>query len=245
MSCVRSRGPASPRNVIAKRLPATTLLALTGILLMAAMSGPALGHRPGKWYGARWDENVVRWHFDDDFPRGDGVRRAVLKGSRQWNRAGAELRFRRARDREGGRIDPCSHRHGQNLLHWKRIDGPGGILALTVSCTFGDARGRREMHSFEMMFDRAEPWHTDPSSHPAPFQTDLWAVASHEFGHAGGRITGGPDGDGHFPEDSRYCPNLLDPRRHTMCPSYDLIAADMRTLEKHDVDVFRRAYGRR
>lgn len=227
------------------RGPSFVILSVVAAFLISSAATPALGHRPATWYGTRWERDIVRWRFDNDFPRGDGVRRAVRRGSRQWNRAGAELRFRRRPDREGGRIAPCSLRRGHNFLHWRAIDGPGGTLAVTVTCTFGDGSGPNQMHAFEMVFDEDEPWHTDPSSRPGPLEIDLWAVASHEFGHAGGRISGGPQGDGHFDEDSRLCPNLLNARRHTMCPSYDLIADEMRTLEKHDVDVFRRTYGRR
>jgi hypothetical protein len=101
------------------------------------------------------------------------------------------------------------------------------------------------MYSFQMIFDSDETWNMDPSRKPSTFETDMWAAASHEFGHAGGRITGGPDDEGHWPENSRLCPDLLDDRRHTMCPSYDFIGVVMRTLEHHDIDTFRNAYGRR
>jgi hypothetical protein len=125
------------------------------------------------------------------------------------------------------------------------LDGPGGQLAVTVTCTFGTGNGPREMYSFQMLFDREEDWHVDPSSEPGLGEIDMWAVASHEFGHAGGRITGGPDGQGHFSENSRLCPDLLNDRRHTMCPSYDVIGVVMRTLERHDIDTFLHAYGSR
>ncbi|MEA2434116.1 MAG: Matrixin [Actinomycetota bacterium] len=101
------------------------------------------------------------------------------------------------------------------------------------------------MYSFQMLFDKEETWHFDPSTPPGPGETDMWAVASHEFGHAGGRITGGPGDQGHWPESSNLCPDLLNDRRHTMCPSYDFIGTVMRTLERHDIDTFRNAYGRR
>lgn len=221
----------------------SSLCALLVALLLIVLSAPGPAHRPSRWYEARWISRSVRWRLDNDFPRGNGIRRAVLKGSRQWNKAQTRLRFRRRSPREAGGVEPCRRRRGNNFIHWKRIDGPGGKLALTVTCTFGDGAGPNEMYSFEMIFDREEPWHTDPSSRPDPLEVDLWAVASHEFGHAGGRISGGPNGDGHFSESSRFCPGLVNPRRHTMCPSHDVIAVEMRTLEKHDIDVFRRAYG--
>ncbi len=213
------------------------------LLLTSVVATPSTAHRASKWYGARWSRDIVRWSFDNDFPRGDGIRKAVRKGSRQWNRADADLRFRWRPEREAGRINPCSDR--RNVVDWRRLDGPGGDLAVTIVCASVDHRGPGTMYSFHMIFDRSESWHTDPSTEPSPFEVDLWAVASHEFGHASGRISGGPRNSGHFRETSRYCPNILDPRRHTMCPSEELIGAQMRTLERHDKDAFRNAYGRR
>ena len=214
------------------------------VAALALPAPPVEGHAAGKFYGAEWIDRRVEWRFDNDFPRSRGARKAVLKGSRQWNRAGARLGFRREeRDREAGELDPCGQPRGTNFVQWGRIDGPGGRLAVTATCTFGTGTGTREMYSFQMKFDSAESWHKDPSTQPEIGETDLWAVASHEFGHAGGRITGGPDGEGHFGENSRFCPALLNERRHTMCPSNDFIGVFMRTLARHDIHTFRNAYG--
>lgn len=230
-----------------RRLLSTFALTTVLIVLFAVSSPtPASGHSASRWYGARWETRVVGWRFDEDFPTGGGIRRAVLYGSRQWNQADAGLRFRHRRGEvEAGRVDPCSAPLGRNVVDWRPIDGPGGKLAVTVVCSFGGGSGSNQMQSFHMVFDRDEMWHTDPLSLPPPFAVDVWAVASHEFGHATGRITGGPGGEGHFPERSDLCPDLLNPRRHTMCPSYDLVGVYMRTLEWHDVDTFKRAYGPR
>lgn len=167
----------------------------------------------------------------------------MKKGSGQWNavRAGMEFRFAR-NDREAGELAPCRDR--RNFADWAVVDGPGGRLAVTVVCSFGDRRQPHTMYSFHIVFDSSEPWHTDPSTRPPPLMVDLWAVAAHEFGHATGRISGGPDGDGHFAESSAKCPSVFGGRRHTMCPSEELIGAGMRTLERHDVDTFRNAYRR-
>jgi hypothetical protein len=142
-------------------------------------------------------------------------------------------------------VNPCALPRGWNFVHWAPIDGPGGNLAVTVTCTLDRTAGPNQMHSFQIVFDSRELWHFDPSLPPAPLSVDLWAVAAHEFGHATGRINGGPGGDGHFPEQSRLCPGVASAARHTMCPSYDLVGVAMRTLERHDIDAFRRAYGRR
>lgn len=225
------------------RTRAWALVVAFGLWFVALGAVPASGHSPAKWYAARWKAPVVSWRFDDDFPRGGGIRRAVVNGSLQWNRAGASFRFRhRGSEQEAGSVDPCKLPRSRNFVDWKSIDGPGGKLAETIVCSFGDGTGPNQIHSFHMVFDSAEPWHTDPSSLPLPFAVDLWAVAAHEFGHATGRISGGPRGDGHFAERSRLCPDIADPGRHTMCPSYDIMGVWMRTLEPHDIDAFKRAY---
>jgi hypothetical protein len=226
------------------RRPVVAAMLLTSISILLIPSFVS-AHRAREWYGARWDRNSVVWRFDKGFPKRDGARKAVVKGSRQWNRSGARLRFRfESRSREAGPLDPCSLPPGKNFVQWGSIDGPGGRVAVTATCTLSQ-QGIREMYSFQMKFDRAESWHMDPSTQPAPFETDMWAVASHEFGHASGRITGGPGDQGHFDEESKFCPDLGSEQRHTMCPSYDLIGVVMRTLERHDKDAFRRAYGTR
>jgi hypothetical protein len=215
-------------------------------LAIALPVAPIEAHSAAVWYGGRWQSRTVDWRFDNDFPKSGGIRQAVIKGSRQWNHAGANLQFHfHSRDRESHNLDPCSQPAGRNFVGWGPIDGAGGKLAVTVTCTFGEGTGPRDMHAFLMILDSDETWHTNPSTQPGPFDTDVWAVASHEFGHAGGRITGGPGNQGHFSENSRLCPDILNDRRHTMCPSYDVIGAVMRTLERHDIDTFRNAYGER
>ncbi len=224
-------------------LVAGIVIAVFATVIVLALK-PAEAHRASKWYGSRWHTEVVRWSFDNDFPRGGGIRKAVRKGSRQWNRAGADLRFRSRREAEAGRVNPCARRR-RNFVDWRRIDGPGGRLAVTVVCSFGDGRGPDTMYAFHMIFDKSEPWHKDPSTRPTPLEVDLWSVAAHEFGHAGGRISGGPEANGHFAEGSRWCPRFLSGGRHTMCPSEEVLGAEMRTLERHDIDVFRNAYDTR
>ncbi|HEX7169063.1 MAG TPA: hypothetical protein VF230_18945, partial [Acidimicrobiales bacterium] len=67
---------------------------------------------------------------------------------------------------------------------------------------------------------------------------DVWAVASHEFGHVTGwggeHYTPAPDAGVLCDEGSQ--------QKHTMCPGIATSNQRMRTLEAHDIGTFNNAY---
>lgn len=68
-------------------------------------------------------------------------------------------------------------------------------------------------------------------------------AAAHEFGHAAGRLRGGPDGNGHFGEGWDVCPGASNlGGRHTMCPSIFDGTPYARSLAAHDKDSHQNAY---
>jgi hypothetical protein len=116
------------------------------------------------------------------------------------------------------------------------------VLADTEQCGTGST-----MENFGMRINdnSAIDWYrgTDTPSHS---ETDLWSIATHEFGHSSGW---GPGND-HFTETAN--PGACDKTQndyHTMCERYyhttDQYPARgkwWRTLETHDVDTFKDAY---
>lgn len=66
--------------------------------------------------------------------------------------------------------------------------------------------------------------------------TDIQGPATHEFGHATGRETGGA-GMGHFDDDWAVCDDT-EAAHHTMCQSVIVNVWWDRTLNDHDKDVF-------
>jgi hypothetical protein len=91
-----------------------------------------------------------------------------------------------------------------------------------------------------------QPLTSDTGDPPCPSgecEVDLESIASHEFGHATGRVRGG-DGDlGHFTQanNGAICNSNAD-EHHTMCRSGVAGTTYDRTLNTHDKDTFESAY---
>lgn len=234
-----------------RRPPLTTLLLAMSVLAASSTfvnAHPADVYYPHPWATDAFGDVTVTWRFTpefpDDFPEDTGFQRRIRDGAQTWNNVGANLRFAEV---AAAPNDYAARGCGNQLLqgtdrngmHWEAIDGRGNVLARTYQCigTVGVNAGR--MYSFDMQWDPAEWWHIHTGSPPSG-TTDVWSVASHEFGHA-------TDWEMHFDDNAGWNGSLCqtgDAGRHTMCKYYEPGTLRMRTLEAHDVETFVNRYGR-
>jgi hypothetical protein len=214
-------------------------------LLSAAVTASA--HRSKGYYAARWGagalEGGLPWRFAADFPSGGGIRERVRNAASRWNAQGQALRFDYRRGTADVAFPPSScpplDRPETNAVHW----GPVGGSAIGVAnlCTFGEAGGRSEgtYHSFQIKLDSTVSWYTGKAA-PGRRDVDIQGPATHEFGHATGRESGGA-GVGHFDDSWSVC-RATRQDHHTMCERVFTNVWWDRTLNSHDKHVFDRKY---
>lgn len=236
------------------RFNRASLIASVLAALLAAVVNPLSNsaHPADAWYGHVWTngmqsgistDRVVQWRFVDNFPLGDGFRNRLKDGASEWNQLPPEMRF----DFVSGEANalawdtcpvPSQSVYQDDRVGWQDIPG-NDALAQAYYCTIN----ANSILLFRIRFDKDWFWYGG-TEQPPDGAFDAWSVATHEFGHTGGRAKGG-DGDGHFVEPSEYCPNEGSPNfsdRHTMCPSNYRGTRNQRSLEQHDRDVFNDAY---
>ncbi|HVF52387.1 MAG TPA: hypothetical protein VNC78_02145 [Actinomycetota bacterium] len=230
------------RTLLGRRVIAVIVFWAVTTSLVGALGASA--RNPERWYPSRWgaDHLAVNWRFTDSFP-GGAVRRRVFAGAREWNKAKQTMTFDHVEgepDYEAYSTSVCPKLEEveKNGVHWGTVPGGG---AYTVMCTFpeGSAGGRAELHSFQIMFGMNTHWYYGKHK-PRFYQEDFWSYATHEFGHAGGRIQGG-DGHGHFPDSREYC--RPTPKAHqSMCQTAPAGTTFDRTINGLDRYVFGGAY---
>lgn len=135
----------------------------------------------------------------------------------------------------GSAAFPCQMTSGTNtvVVFWMDLDGfSTGYLGATWSCADPNNSARRIRASIAIDNDRS--WYIGTGDAPSN-QPDLWAVASHEWGHAFGAA--------HFAEgESGVCPQYENTVRHVMCPSIALGYEVQRHPKTHDIHTFQAAW---
>lgn len=154
-----------------------------------------------------------------------GSRNAINAGAEDWNALNGSVTLIPGANVANFSPDQCPPTYQQNAMHYDAIDGPSGVLAVATTCRFTSGN---ELYSMQITFDSGENWYTG-TGNPASSQIDMWAVATHEFGHT--------IGIAHFDAADAVCDGA---NRETMCPFY---AVSQRTPASHDTHGFTAAYG--
>lgn len=230
---------------------ATLVAAVIPFLIVPAINE---AHLASEYYGFFWTtgsqdgiatDQSAEWRFTDNFPSGQGLQNRVKNGAMAWNELPPDMSFPESNGTVNGLnwdvqcpFPPTQSAYQDNRVGWQSIPG-NEALAQAQYCGINETT----LLNFRIRFDRDRNWYGGTDT-PAPSEYDMWSVAGHEFGHAGGRAKGG-DGDGHFLQTSPLCPDVDSQHfdeRHTMCPSTPRGTRVQRSLEEHDRDVFRNAY---
>lgn len=215
---------------------------------------------------ARWNtasDPLVNWRFTNQVPNvGDGTRNRIKDGAAQWNALGQSMTF--AYDGQPDYEQPaiwreyCGDDYQQDGVHWFNIDDSVALAEVYKCSSVENAGGTggTQLHSFQIRFDSSRNWFTGSGTGIASIQYDLWSVAAHEFGHAtgrGGTATAGlsplptengvvvGDASGHFTLSTTYC-NTNATAWHTMCAGVVNGTIWGRSLNTHDIDVFKGSY---
>jgi len=239
--------------------PRTSIALLLGLFLASGIVGLGLSasaHTASDWYGKKWGNGNLtpKWRFADDVPKTCCYRDRIQNGKAEWNQLGEPMSFDFAAGQPDfpafpflscPKLSDGSANKEKNAMHWSYLDGKFGFAGETYVCSFYDVNEGNPDYiaNFQMRFDSGESWYTGTGTPSCPnvdsCQTDLWSVATHEFGHATGRTKGG-DGLGHFGENWSVCADVAD--KHSMCPWDFANYTRGRSLELHDKDSFRSAY---
>lgn len=219
---------------------------LVSYLATVALSfgAAATAHTPSTYFTQKWGFNEYRqtWAFTAGFPV-DSWRDRVRDGVRQWNVIGEPVQFNEVAQvgnftppgPAGGKCPPV----GSNTIHWRSHDGLGGVYAYVMPCVYVyNGQASSTLANVTMVFDLGESWYIGTGDAPGN-QTDLWSIATHEWGHAIG-YTGGDRG--HFSGLSLECLQPQPIYNQTMCPSYPSGQEYFRSLEVHDRHTFQGAY---
>lgn len=213
------------------------LLVFAAVLAVLAVAVPPANAHHLPDFGPRWQSTLTpTWHFTPSVPGGDW-RNRITDGMQQWNQLGETLQYRAGADM--GNRDPrnsCSP-SGTITMHRFNLDGGGGTLGLSGFCQYtSGAVGRATSW---IIFDQSEEWCLGTGDCYSGFlgtgigaNTDLWSIASHEWGHVGAL--------GHYAATDGVCAD--NDGQATMCPSYKGGTERMRTLQPHDIDSFRARY---
>ncbi len=154
-----------------------------------------------------------------------GARNAIDRGAQDWNDLNGSVTLVPGGNVANYSPDDCPPQYAQNAIHYAAIDGPSQVLAVATTCRFTSGN---ELYSMQITFDTGEDWYTG-TGNPSSGEIDLWAVATHEFGHT--------IGIAHFDAADAVCASNT---RQTMCPFY---AVSQRGPADHDVHGFAAAYG--
>lgn len=204
--------------------------------------GSASAHSPDSYYKYKWKRDLYQgFRFVSGYPTTTSHRSRILDGLHAWNALNQSLKFAPFGEADFSSFDPynpCAQPYGRNGIHWKSNSSPGQ----TWPCVYSTG----EMKNSQMVIDSTPPvaWWTGAGLPPSN-RLDLWSVATHEWGHMFSRMTGGPDGKGHWGETSSLCPTdygdaVYD--RHTMCPGISAGSWNMSYLHDHDIHTFKSAY---
>lgn len=154
-----------------------------------------------------------------------GAVAAINRGAKDWNDLNGSVTLIPGENVANYSPDECPPQYAQNAIHYAPIDGASKVLAVATTCRFTSGN---ELYSMQITFDTGEDWYTGTGTPPSG-KIDLWAVATHEFGHT--------IGIAHFDAADAVCANNT---RETMCPFYTV---SQRLPANHDVHGFTAAYG--
>jgi hypothetical protein len=208
--------------------------AFSFVLTVALPAGAHTAIGSGGYYNRRWKIDLhLPWYFANTFP-GGAYRDKIVYGVGQWNAQNQPLYWTKYGDVADFTWTSCPATFERNVIHFQNADKPGYVKV----CVW--AADTNRIWSTNMNIDSSGTnWYTG-SSEPASNQIDLWSVATHEWGHMSGSVTGGGDGLGHFPESSTVCPT--DASRQSLCPTIYAGTTWMWDTESHDEHTFQAAY---
>lgn len=164
----------------------------------------------------------------------------IIDGTQSWNALQAYPRYEYAGTTSESKYPlPCAELgYQENSVEWGEFGGPQAEepYAALVGCW---SLSQRRMINFQIKISDDQPWYTGVTGGGVTGTTlvDLRSIATHEFGHAAGRITD----DGHFLESDAVCPASYG-TRHTMCPSFQPGVSGWRNFETHDISTHAAAY---
>lgn len=234
-----------------RRTPRMLILAVIALLVAAVATTVAGAHTSSTHYPAHWiGLTSVPYRFESAVPTG-AFRDRLKDGAAQWTAQGgtAEPNFYWPGGDDFPDTSLTGHCntgfYGANVLQYQDLDNYGsGVLGVTLTCYRTDTG---EILSFQMGFDNDRDWYTGTGDANDGFlnqcipscQSDLWSVASHEFGHATG-FMGPSSTGGHFSSTDAVCAD--NDSQATMCPSYKPGTERQRSLSTHDIHTFTGAY---
>lgn len=123
--------------------------------------------------------------------------------------------------------------NGYTVFEFGNLQDPT-IMALSTTCDFG---GDGNIDEAITEFNTNINWNYNPNTNPANNEMDLWAVATHEFGHDTGF-------DGHWTLSHGECHTVGNGTANdlTMCPHIDYGSTWMRNLASDDRNEFDQQY---
>jgi hypothetical protein len=210
-----------------------------GALAPLLAIGPALAHNPKPApYIGDWLPTTRAWYYwgTASLSTSPVAQDAINRGGDAWdNVTNANMAFSVGGTDLSLMFGDCANNtYNRNGIFWEFIDGTVmdgwdiyGQVALCAVATSDPTD--YQIHSFDMRFDSGNTWYTSTGTPPAN-QPDLWSVAAHEFGHAGGFHD-------HWENyDSSLC------GAHTMCKTIPAGTTNRRSLELHDQHTFAIVY---
>jgi len=214
------------------------LILLAALAFVSAAVFPAGAHTAigsGGYYNRRWKVDLhLPWRFASNYPTSPGGwRNNVQNAVEQWNSQNQPLYWTLYGDVADFTWTACPSTFERNVIHFQNADKPGYVK----TCVWANDTNR--IWSTNMNIDSSgTTWYIGTST-PGSTELDLWSVATHEWGHMSGSVTGG-DGLGHFPESSSVCPS--DSTRQSMCPTIYAGTIWMFDTASHDEHTFQAAY---